>query len=196
MLGHLIAFGAFFFWYFVDNCYFDVLGQCFLVSSWTQGASSCVHRDRASVETLYTLLFHYQTLPGSHLRASWSEPDFLLHRPIAISLSCIDLGIFTRIFRYQSLTSASLWTVQSRILSTALARSFQDAFHTFAQPTGFIASYSLIDVSVFCSCLSYSKQREASRFCMSPHKGCDLVSMIPIQAIVRDLIGFVAEMQV
>lgn len=89
------------------------------MTSRTQGASSCVHHHRASVETLYTLLFHYQTLPGSHLRGSWSESDFLLHRPKAINLSCVDLGMFTRVFRYQSLTSAALRTVPSRIWSTA-----------------------------------------------------------------------------
>lgn len=31
---------------------------------------------------------------------------------------------------------------------------------------------------------------------MSPHKGCDLVSMILIQAIVLNLMGLVAKMQV
>lgn len=152
------------------------------MTSRTQGASSRVHLHRASVETLYTLLFHYQTLLGSHLRASWSEPDFLLHRPKVINLSCVVLGIFTRVFRYQSLPSASLRTVPFRVWSTAPVRSCQDALHTLSQPIGFLASCSLIDVSVSCSRLSYSK-REASRLCMPPHKGCDLVSMMLIQSI-------------
>lgn len=66
-----------------------------------QGASSCVHTHQASVETLYTLLFHTQLLPGSHFCASKS--DFLLHRPEVITLSYVDLGMFSQMLDINAL---------------------------------------------------------------------------------------------
>lgn len=84
MLGHLTAFGISLFGILLTNVISMSLVNAFSYNISDAGGSSCVHLHGASVETLYTLLFHYRTLPGSHLRASWSGPDSF----------CTDLELF------------------------------------------------------------------------------------------------------